>query len=276
LGKLTKADLELTHRATGQSLAHCMTGVGARIDRIEMQEPLLDIGKARAYFELHIEQGPVMVAKAIPLGVVPGIRGNTRHNKIICIGEAGHSGAVPRWLRHDAVLAVSELLSRMDEHWRELLQRGDDLVITAGIFSTDPAEHAISRIPGFVNFSFEARSKDAKTLENVYKLMRAECERIAIDRGVRFEFDRRLEAAPAVMDPQLCALLSESCRRNNISYEAVPSGAGHDASLFANAGVPTGMLFVRNEHGSHNPAEAMDINDFMMGVQVLFDVVSHL
>jgi N-carbamoyl-L-amino-acid hydrolase len=151
-----------------------------------------------------------------------------------------------------------------------LLERGIDLVVTTGIVSTDPAEHSISRIPGKVSFSFEARSKSVDTLESFYQLLRTACKAISRDRGVRFEFDRRTESAPATMDPTLSALLLDACAGVGLPVEMVPSGAGHDASLFANAGIPTAMLFVRNEHGSHNPDEAMDLDDFMLGTKVMY------
>ncbi|CAB3767279.1 allantoate amidohydrolase [Paraburkholderia humisilvae] len=275
-GRLSAEDLKLKHRSTGKPLSSYMEQVGADTAAIAAQELLFDKKKAKAYLELHIEQGPIMVARKIPLGVVPGIRGNVRHNRVTCIGEAGHSGAVPRWLRHDAMFAVAELITRLDEHWRVLLERGIDLVVTTGIVGTDPAEHSISRIPGVVNFSFEARSKSDDTLEDFYQLMRSECEAIARERGVTFEFDRRLESAPAVMDETICAALADSCDRNGTSYETVPSGAGHDASLFTSAGIPSGMLFIRNQNGSHNPHEAMDLADFMLGVRVLSYAIDHL
>ncbi|NPT34951.1 allantoate amidohydrolase [Paraburkholderia xenovorans] len=275
-GKLSPEDLELKHRTSGKSLASCMKEVGADTAAIASREPLFDKAKAKAYLELHIEQGPIMVARKIPLGVVPGIRGNVRHNRITCVGEAGHSGAVPRWLRHDAMFAVADLITRLDEHWRVLLERGVDLVVTTGIVGTDPSEHSISRIPGTVYFSFEARSKSHDTLEGYYQLMRTECASISRERGVNFEFDRRLESSPATMDKEICDKLAQSCNRMGIPYETVPSGAGHDASLFANAGIPSGMLFIRNENGSHNPNEAMEIEDFMLGVRVLADTIGHL
>jgi N-carbamoyl-L-amino-acid hydrolase len=150
-----------------------------------------------------------------------------------------------------------------------LLERGTDLVVTTGIVGTDPAEHSISRIPGRVGFSLEARSKSQDTLEAFYQLVRAECTAISRERGVAFEFDRRLASDPAIMDPGLCALMSQACTAQGTAFEPIPSGAGHDAALFANAGVPSGMLFVRNQNGSHNPHEAMEIEDFMLGVEAL-------
>ncbi len=265
-GKVSESDLALKQRTTGESMEACMRRCGADVEAIRAQQPLLDKARIKAYLELHIEQGPVMVARQLPLAVVSGIRGNVRHNRVVCHGDAQHSGVVPRWLRHDAMFAVADLIMRIDEHWRVLLERGTDLVVTTGIVSTDPAEHSISRIPGQVSFSLEARSKSTDTLEAFYQLVRAECGSIERERGVRFEFDQRLLSDPATMDEKLCGVLSEACAAQQAAFELIPSGAGHDASLFANAGIPSGMLFVRNQNGSHNPHEAMDIEDFMLGV----------
>lgn len=275
-GKLSSADLDLKQRRTGETLGDCMRREGADVEAIRNHELLIDMSSVKAYLELHIEQGPVMVARQLPLAVVSGIRGNVRHNRIECFGDAQHSGVVPRWLRHDAMFAVSDLIMRLDTHWRELLERGTDLVVTAGIVQTDAAEHAISRIPGRVSFSLEARSKSTDTLEAFYQLVQAETKSISRERGVSFEFDRRLLSEPAIMDERICAMLSNSCAMHGTSFEVLPSGAGHDASLFANAGIPSGMLFVRNQNGSHNPHEAMDMDDFMLGVQVLSDTVSQI
>ena len=275
-GLLDADDLALGQRNSGESLASCMQNAGAEIEAISRQDVLFDKRRVRAFLELHIEQGPVMVARKLPLAVVSGIRGNVRHNSIQCLGAAGHSGAVPRWLRRDAMFAVADLIMRLDEHWSVLLERGTDLVVTTGMVSTNTAEHAVSRIPGQVRFSFEVRSKSIDTLEAFYQLMRAECTAISRERQVRFEFDRRLLSKPATMDGQICDLLSKVCARQGTTFEVIASGAGHDASLFANAGIPSGMLFIRNQNGSHNPEEEMEMDDFMLGVQVLHETIREL
>ncbi|MBV2180757.1 MAG: hydantoinase/carbamoylase family amidase [Castellaniella sp.] len=276
LGKLSEADLALTRRGTDESLGDCMQALGADMAAIRAGDRLFDPARIRTYLELHIEQGPVMVARQLPVAVVSSIRGNFRHNRVLCEGESGHSGAVPRWLRHDAMFAVSDLIMRLDEHWRLLLERGTDLVVTAGIVGTDPAEHAVSRIPGRVAFSLEARSRSTDTLEAFYQVLQAECSAVSHERGVKFEFDRRVLSAPATMDPRVCDTLSAACAARGLAFDVIPSGAGHDAALMANAGIPSGMVFVRNEHGSHNPREAMDLDDFMTGVQVLSDALEPL
>lgn len=269
-GQLTAADLERTHRSTGRPLSEYMKDCGADIDAIASGDHLIDPAEISAYLELHIEQGPVMVARKVPVGVVTGLRGNIRYENAVCQGEAGHSGAVPRWLRHDAVLASAELLHRIDEHWRVLLERGLDMVLTAGVFTTNPGEHAMSRIPGECRFSLEVRSQSIETLEAFDELIKAEVRSIERERGVRFDFGRRSLTAPAVMNEDWINHLSKTCEKLEIPYERLPSGAGHDAAVFANEGIPSAMIFVRNEHGSHNPDEAMEIDDFLKGADVLY------
>jgi N-carbamoyl-L-amino-acid hydrolase len=269
LGQLTPADLATQDSTSNRTLIECMRDVGVDVDRVQRGEPLLDAKRMAAWIELHIEQGPVLVARQLPIGIVTGIRGNVRHRTVECIGEPGHSGAVPRWLRRDAVFATAELITHLDRHWRTSLERGRDVVITSGVFGTDPREHAIARIPGNVRFSFEIRSQSKETLEAFYDLFLSECELVSEERGVAFQLDRRLESAAASMDAGWVERLKRAARGLGLPDEEIPSGAGHDAAVFANAGIPSAMIFVRNDHGSHNSKEAMDIGDFLAGVAVM-------
>lgn len=275
LGRLPAAALALRHRTGTGTLGEALGRCGADVAAIGRSEPLLPV-RVAAYLELHIEQGPVMVARGWPVAAVTGIRGNLRHNRVRCLGETGHSGAVPRWLRHDAVLAVAQLLARMDEHWRVLLQMGMDLVMTAGIFTTPAASHAVSVIPGEVQFSFEVRSQDAETLRRFHALLKQECETVAAERGVRFEFDEPVASAPATMDEGWIRRFEAAGAALGQPLERLPSGAGHDAAVFAAAGIPSAMLFVRNAHGSHNPHEALSADDLDAGIAVLRDAVASL
>lgn len=268
-GQMTANDLDRKHRSSGRTLREYMFKAGANVAAISQGRTLIDAEDIAAYVELHIEQGPVMVARDVPVGIVTGLRGNIRYNKVLCQGKAGHSGAVPRWLRHDAVLATADLLNRMDEHWRVLLERGLDLVLTAGTLSTNPETHGLTRIPGECEFSLEFRSQSIETLEAFDELVRAEVRSIEKERGVTFEFPVRDITKPAIMDSKWISRLSKSCESLNTKYETLPSGAGHDAAVFANNGIPSAMIFIRNNHGSHNPKEAMEIDDFLKGVDVL-------
>lgn len=272
-GQMAASDLDLKHRETGQTLRSAMQELHIPVQKIESGQPLIDLSIIGSYLELHIEQGPAMIARQWPVSPVTGIRGNIRHNRITCLGETGHSGAVPRWLRKDAVLAVAELLSRLDEHWRVLQQMGMDLVMTCGMVTTNTRSHAVSVIPGELTFSFEVRSQNEETLEQFYQLMRNECEQIARSRGVTFEFDRKLFTRPAIMDATWVERIQAACTTYGIKTESIPSGAGHDAAVFANLGIPSGMVFIRNDKGSHNPHESMDMDDFMLGVDVLQEAI---
>jgi N-carbamoyl-L-amino-acid hydrolase len=269
-GLLTPGDLDAKRRGTGRTLREALTSIDADVAAIERGERLLPLTFASHYLELHIEQGPVMVARDLSIAIVTGIRGNLRHRRVICRGEAGHSGTVPRWLRKDALFAVADLLMRLDEHWNRLLERGLDLVVTAGVCNTDPELQALSRIPGEVYFSFEVRSQSFETLEGFYELFRSECRSVSQLRGVTFEFDERIYSEPAKMDDAIVGRLSNAAQRLGFPAELIPSGAGHDAAVFSNAGVPSGMIFVRNRNGSHNPNEDMAIDDFLRGVELMY------
>jgi N-carbamoyl-L-amino-acid hydrolase len=274
LGKLSPNDLQRKHRDTGRPLEEYMRQAGADVERIAAGEKLIDPQAIGAWLELHIEQGPIMVARQAPVGVVTGIRGNLRHIDAKCHGTAGHSGAVPRWLRHDAVFALAELLMRLDENWQALNARGVDLVVTTGIVSTDPREHSVTRIPGDVRFSLDIRSQSLETLEAFYQLVLVEAGSIEKARGVKFDFGERLMTEPGVIDRAWAERLRKLCGALELPYIDIPSGAGHDAAIFASDGVPAAMIFVRNDRGSHNPDERMDLGDFMLGVELLYQAVT--
>lgn len=255
------------------TLAEAMRREGANLAPITARQRLVDPARLSHFVELHIEQGPVMVARNVPVGLVSGIRGNHRHPSARAVGEAAHSGAVPRWLRRDAVLGAADFAMRLDATWRTLLERGEDLVMTFGIFGTDPREHAMTRVPGDVRFSLEWRSESEATLDAFARLAQAEAAEIGRERGVRIELGPGVRTPPAAMDPRLLAHGRAICAAADIPHEVLASGAGHDAAIFANAGVPSAMVFVRNEHGSHNPNEAMEFDDFLVGAALLRDLL---
>jgi N-carbamoyl-L-amino-acid hydrolase len=257
-GQLSDTDFKSTHRSSGRSLEDHMIACGADLVPLKAGQPLADRARIGCWMELHIEQGPVLIAREKPVGLVTGIRGNVRRPGVMCRGEAAHSGAVPRWLRHDSVLAMAELLARLDEHWRILLEWGEDLVLTSGIVATNAKEHAVSRVPGEVRFALEYRSQDTKTLMSFEKLIETECDQVSKKRGVTFDLGPAVRTEPARMSERLTRLLQDEAEASGIPFEIMPSGAGHDSAVFANAGVPSAMIFVRNDKGSHNPHEAME------------------
>ncbi|MGL1931855.1 MAG: Zn-dependent hydrolase [Desulfotalea sp.] len=270
LGKLTELDLDAYHRSGKSKLIDAMKRCGADTERIKKGEPLISPESFGAYIELHIEQGPVLIDRGIPMAIVTGIRGAVRHRDVVCRGQAGHSGTVPRGLRKDAFFATAELISILDEHWRLFLENGRDLVVTCGIVTTNIETHTMTRIPDEITFSFEIRSQNVVDLEDFYQLMKVECAKIENSRGVNFHFDRKLYTEPAQVSDTWINRLKEKSELLNLPFETIASGAGHDAAVFANFGIPTGMIFVRNGNGSHNPGEYMDLNDFVKGTKLLY------
>lgn len=272
-GLLSNADLALPRFDNDRPLRAYLEDVGADVAAIARGERLLEPAAVFAFIEVHIEQGPVLEARRLPLGIVTGIYGNLRHRQVVCRGVAAHAGATPRRLRHDAVVAVADLIMRMDRHWAQRLERGEQLTITHGIVGTNAKEHAISRVPGEATLTIEIRADSDESLEAFHRLVQAEALAVARERGVTFEFDEPIVNRAAPMDLRWRARLEAACNEAGIAQMSLASGAGHDAAVFVHVGVPTAMLFVRNAFGSHNPAESMEMEDFLAAVHVLVQAV---
>lgn len=270
-GTLDESELQASHKGDGRAMAEHMADIGLPVERIARKEPLADLSAMVAYVEVHIEQGPLLIGKNLPAAVVSGIRGNFRHREVRCIGETGHSGAVPRAYRRDPVLAMADLLVRLDESWQTILNKGADLVLTSGIVGTDPQKHAMTRIPDSIGFSLDIRSQSPETLDQMNTLLAAEMRQVERDRKVRFVRDKQMRVEPALCDPKLVDALIAAMGRTGLEPFVMPSGGGHDAAVFAAAGVPSAMVFVRNRNGSHNPDEAMDLPDFMAAVDIVHE-----
>lgn len=268
-GTLRADELAARHKADHRPMSSHMADLGLPVDCIERGEPLTDLAAIEAYIELHIEQGPLLVGKDIPAAVVSGIRGNLRHREVCCRGEEGHSGAVPRAFRKDPVLAMADLLVRLDESWSTILNMGDDLVLTSGMVGTDPKSHAMTRIPDAVTFSLDIRSQSAATLDAMRDLLRAEMLQVERERKVRFELDAEMRVEPARCDPELVERLKAAMAAVGQEPFVMASGGGHDAAVFSAAGIPAAMVFVRNRNGSHNPAESMELADFVAGTDIV-------
>ena len=269
LGLLCEADLAQRRADSGLALTEHLRDVGADVQAIAAGEPLICRDAIAAFLEVHIEQGPVLETRRVPLGIVTSIHGNLRHRRIQCTGEAAHAGATPRSLRHDAVVAAADFIVRLDACWAEWVASGREMTVTHGILGTDAREHAISRVAGSVDVSLEIRAEAAQVVQAFHDLARTEAATVGAQRGVSFAFDDPIVNLPAVMDATWVKRLEMLCGEEHIDSMRMPSGAGHDAAVFAHAGVPTAMLFIRNQFGSHNPREAMHLADFGLALRVL-------
>jgi beta-ureidopropionase / N-carbamoyl-L-amino-acid hydrolase len=271
-GLLDPACLGIPRSDNGRTLEATLIECGFDPQAIRERRRLLDPARIRAYLELHIEQGPTLVAKQLPAAVVTGIRGCKRFRNARCIGEYGHSGAVNRLHRHDAVAATVALLHHLENVWLQQEAAGADLVITSGELYTNPAMHGPSKIAGETHFVIDVRSVADATMNAVADEARHAAARIGEAYRVGFDLGATSDSPPAIMDGRLRASLVSRLQE---PFE-MASGAGHDAAVFAKMGIPTGMIFVRNQHGSHNPDEAMTLEDFgtatraMLGLLVDF------
>jgi beta-ureidopropionase / N-carbamoyl-L-amino-acid hydrolase len=269
-GLLDPACLAVKRSDNGRSLEAMLLERGFDPGPIRERRALHDPASVRAYLELHIEQGPTLVAEGLPAAVVTGIRGCKRFRSARCLGQYAHSGAVNRPYRRDAVAATVALLHHLETHWQQAERAGADLTITCGEFYTDPAYHAPSKISGETRFVIDIRSVSKAVMEEVAQEAQRAAVRIGESYRVNFELGTAVDSPPAVMDRRLRAALLAELQQ---PYE-MPSGAGHDAAVFAQLGIPTGMIFVRNEHGSHNPDEAMALPDFEAGVRALLGLLT--
>lgn len=270
LGMLPAAELHAAlNSRSGRTLAQHIAEAGFDADAIAAGRTSLERERYAGYIELHIEQGPVLENRGLPVGIVTGIRGSARLRSARCLGEYTHSGAVPHEYRSDAVLATAELCHRLDLAWEAVRNAGGDLVFTVGKLYTDPKAHALTKVPGEIAFTIDLRSESRATLDAMVERTRELAREIGERRRVRFELGETNLQAPALMDEALQAVLAREARILALEPLAMPSGAGHDAQDFAHAGYPAAMIFVRNAHGSHNPDEAMDMKDFALGTQLL-------
>jgi N-carbamoyl-L-amino-acid hydrolase len=245
-----------------------MTQCGASVEAVRRGEASLDAKTIKAFVELHIEQSPQLIEAGLPVAVGTGVPGNFRYPAVKILGEYAHVGLARRF-RHDAVIAASELALGLDDIWRLSEAAGRPMAFTIGRFHTDPKEHALTKVAGELTLSLDVRAYSTVHLAELEVQLFDLARGIADKRGVRFEFGARAAAEVAPSHPALIGKLTDSAAALGIATMPLASPASHDTATFTVAGVPSAMLFVRNANGSHNPREAMAIDDFLEAACVL-------
>ena len=268
-GELPAKSLEACRSDSGRSLAEHMGEAGCNLEAIRAREAYLHCADIKAYIELHIEQGANLTRTKRPVGLVSAIRGNLRYRNARCHGAYGHSGALGRDERRDAVLATASLIHHLNQAWDHFEAGHNDLAITIGELSTDPEKHGPSKVAGETRFVLDFRSTDEKVLHRIAKRTEREVARLEEAHRVRFDLGPASLSEAAQMDSTILEDLGRLAEELQVPVVTLPSGAGHDAVVFANFGVPTGMIFIRNENGSHNPQEAMTMSDFSKAARLL-------
>ncbi|MFL5335731.1 MAG: allantoate amidohydrolase [Geminicoccaceae bacterium] len=222
------------------------------------------------YVELHIEQGPVLEERQLPVGLVTAIAGASRF-RIDVVGQAGHAGTVPMELRKDALVASAEMILAVERRGHGAGEPG--LVATVGALEVSPG--AANVVPGKVTFTLDIRAPaDADRLKAIEDLVAAFAI-LAARRHVRVKVEKFYDEPAVACDPGLLALLEAAVQRAGITPYRLPSGAGHDGLAIA-ALCPIAMLFVRCKGGiSHNPAESITTRDADVATHILLDFLRH-
>jgi allantoate deiminase len=237
--------------AQGRTVADAIRAYG--LDPSRIPEAAVD-GHAVGYLEFHIEQGPVLESRAQPLGVVSRSAGQTRVT-LTFTGTAGHAGTTPMHMRRDALAGAAEWIAAVERTASQV----PDLVATVGRIETEP--NAANVISGKCVVSLDVRhwnnSPRARAAGEAVTLARD----IAARRGLRLDYEIRLDAPAFAMDTALTALLERALSDGGVPALRVVSGAGHDA-MIVGLRMPAAMLFLRSLGGlSHHPDEAVDEGD---------------
>ena len=214
------------------------------------------------YLEVHIEQGPVLEAEDLPVGIVTAIAGQSR-GFVDVKGTAGHAGNTPPALREDALCGAAELVLATEA----AMHGTPGLVATVGRLDVSPGVGNV--IPGLVVQSYDVRHQDDGIKAAAVEGLRARAEEICRRRGLRLDW-RHLQDHPALpMSPRLRARLRAAVQRAGVRPFELPSGAGHDAVSLAHL-TDVSMLFVRCKGGvSHHPDESVREDDVAVAVDVV-------
>jgi N-carbamoyl-L-amino-acid hydrolase len=259
-GTLNPDDVRNLKDKDGITLVDAIGKFGVHLDTAK--ESHKQLKNAKAYLELHIEQGPVLESMNLPLGVVLGTVGVERHS-IRFTGQAAHSGSTPMDKRRDALGGVSKLHLEI----REIAKRHQG-VCTVGRVDTKPG--IVTSVVAQADMTLDQRHIDAQALASMYQEAVEASERFAKEENIGVEWGLLWQIHPIPFHPHLIELCDEAVKETAGVSHRLPSGPLHDAAEVARAGVPTIMMFVQSLYGiSHNKIEDTKEEHIAMSVQAL-------
>jgi len=220
-----------------------------------------------AYFEAHIEQGPILEHEKKTIGVVTGSLG-LRWYDVTVTGMEMHAGPTPMGIRQDALYAATFIMQDVVQNALDHPPHGRGTVGSANV-------HPSSRnvIPGKVTFSVDLRHQDAQALQEMHQRLQATCDRIAASHRVGVEVKEVSYFPPTPFDPKMIDAVRDAANASGYSNMDIVTGAGHDAVYLASV-APTAMIFVPCKDGiSHNEIEDATPEDLGAGAQVLCDAM---
>ncbi|MEQ9401029.1 MAG: Zn-dependent hydrolase [Longimicrobiales bacterium] len=259
-GQVEAMELEL-ETASGFTIGEGLRRLGGDPDRLS--DVVRAPGSATAFLELHVEQGGVLDADGIDIGVVEGIVGIMRWT-VTVDGTTNHAGTTPMDRRSDALVAAARFV---DAVHRTALDMPGRQVATVGRIAVEPG--APNVIPGRATLSLEVRDLTMEGIERVYDAVRARADAIGRDTGTSFTFERFYTSGAAPTHPHIRNVVEASAEALGLSHRRMPSGAGHDAQSIA-VFAPVGMIFVPSRQGiSHAPDEFTEPGDVTNGTDTL-------
>ena len=265
-GQLTAAHLSRTDR-DGVSLTQAIRDFGLDPERIPQTCRLPE--NAFAALEVHIEQGPVLDAENLPLGVVSTVVGQSRL-RLTFTGTANHAGTTPMPLRQDALAAAAEWIAEVERFALEHKQ----LVATVGKLEVEP--NVTNIIPALVHATLDIRHPSDESRHAAVGILLTRAQHAAERRGVRVRAATLHEQRSVALDPGLAAHLASAAAGAGYEAKSMYSGAGHDSMVLA-PHVPTTMLFVRSPGGlSHHPDEAVREADVQAALATVLQFIRTL
>ena len=244
-GALNIAEVEHLVDKTGTRLVDALRENGVELTRMHESQAFLKAIDAKAYLELHIEQGPVLEAMNKPTGVVLGTFGVERH-RLRFTGQAAHSGSTPIPMRRDAFLAAAESALAFRDIANRHTTPTARVVCTVGTVKTEPG--IVTAVPGVCEISLDQRALDAAVLATMLDEARAAAARAAKANNVSVEWTRLWQIDPRPFDPRLIQLCTEAVREVTGDAPLLPSGPLHDAAEMV-PHMPVVMMFASSSNG---------------------------
>jgi len=244
-GSLKIADVRELKDRQGTRLVDALGESGVTLDRMVDAHGELKTIDARAYLELHIEQGPVLESMNKPTGVVLGTFGVERH-MLTFTGQAAHSGSTPIPMRRDAFLAAAQTALECREIARRHSKPGAGVVCTVGIVNVEPK--IVTAVPGVCEISLDQRALDAGVLAAMLRDAHDASDRAARENNVRVDWRNLWRIEPRPFDPTLLRLCEEAVREETGDAPRLPSGPLHDAAEMV-PHMPVVMMFAYSSNG---------------------------
>lgn len=265
MGLLTNEDFKVLADKDGILAEDAMINIGLDPSKEKLRDPKT----IKAFLELHIEQGPILEEKAVPIGIVEAIVGLTQL-EVTIQGRAGHAGTTPMNHRSDALVAAAEVIAAFP---KLAIEEGNGTVITTGQLHVFP--NGSNVIPDKVVFSVDIRSGKEQDLQNaVRKVDGLIASKNAT--GTQTSIEQLLYISPKDMDEHIRSIFKETSNELDISYCSINSGAGHDAMVFSDY-TACGMIFIPSKDGlSHCPEEWSDTSHLVNGANILFQTALKL